>query len=882
MLSACSDPPVEAPRDAGTDLGATDIAAPDAPTVDAAPDVASPQDTGPTECPPTAAFERGSAEGATDIASAPAGAARAGRLTTATLPVDRTGLNTWQAGDYVVANSRVALLIEGARASSGYDPWGGKPVGVTAVRDGRLVDAGDFGEIALGLGRFTLRPDSVTVTHDGRDGMPAVVRAVGPLAAIPFLDEFGRTIAPADFSDVTVAVDYELRGDSDTVDVYATFDVPRLHTNTARPVINGFFQGNRMGRFVPGGGFMESTGAMSATPYVGWVDDRGTGWAWMMPPARGTLTPLLSVSGFDMFSAPAITFEPCSRTRVLYGRIAIGGPGLDALGRAVAAASGATLRPLTGTVTDAAGMAAAGVHVHVTSADGMTYLDRGTTDAMGRFDLRVPAGAVRVLAWKSGVGATPAVVVGAGEGTATLQLPAAGAISVTATEAGTSDGLPVRVQVIPMGATAPSLPASHGEFVPEFGRLHVAFPLDGRVTLPAPPGQYRVVVSRGPFYDLSDTTVTVTAGMTAPVTASLRRVVLTPGVLCGDFHIHTIRSPDSDDDARYKLSSGVADNLEVLARSDHEWVGDFQPLIDELGLQRHARGVGSIELTTFTWGHFGVFPLVADPSQPNNGNFTWANRLPPAVFADVRARPERPTLVLNHPRGGARNGAYFDAAGYDPATGNANPSMWDTQFTAVEFFNDSSFEQNAAQVRDWFSFLNGGRRVFAVGSSDSHHISSSPVGFPRTCMALGTSDPRMATPQAIGTAVGTGHSVISGGIFLDVRALPGVGDARSAGPGDELTGAGTEARVEITARAPAWVRADRLQVFVDGTAQPTVTLDASTRDPGDATVRYRGTARVPVASAGSWVVVAAHGQELDPVFPRRMAFGVSNPIFLRR
>ena len=353
------------------------------------------------------------------------------------------------------------------------------PVGVASVRDGRLVDAGDFGELIIGLGRFTMQAESVTVTHDGRDGMPAVVRAIGPLRAIPLLNEFGYAIAPADYGDIRVAV---------------------------------------------------ATGAVSAA------------------------------------------------------------------------------------------------------------------------------------------------------------------------------ALPVRVQVIPVGAPSPSLPASYGEPVPGFGRLHVAFPTDGCVTLPAPPGSYRVVVSRGPFYDLSDTTVTVTAGMTVRVPVTLRRVVATPGVLCGDFHIHTVCSPDSEDDARLKVASGAADNLEVMARSHHEWVGDFQPLIDSMGLARHVRGVVSIELTTFTYGHFGVFSLNADTSQINNGNFAWANRLPPAVFADVRARPEHPTLVINHPRG-ARNGAYFEAAGYNPAEGTANPTMWDDGFTAVEFFNDSSFEENPAQVRDWFSFL---------------------------------------------------------------------------------------------------------------------------------------------------------------------------------
>ena len=35
-----------------------------------------------------------------------------------------------------------------------------------------------------------------------------------------------------------------------------------------------------------------------------------------------------------------------------------------------------------------------------------------------------------------------------------------------------------------------------------------------------------------------------------------------------------------------------------------------------------------------------------------------------------------------------------------------------------------------------------GAQVFAVGPSDSHGISTAPVGYPRTCITLGTDDPR--------------------------------------------------------------------------------------------------------------------------------------------
>lgn len=125
---------------------------------------ASPEDSGPSECPVGVAFAQGSAEGASDPTMVPAGmgpggAVRAGRLTAAALPVDRTGLSTWQAGDGVLANNRVALLIEAARPTSGYNPWGGTPVGVASVRDGRLVDAGDFsGSSSSASGASRCRP----------------------------------------------------------------------------------------------------------------------------------------------------------------------------------------------------------------------------------------------------------------------------------------------------------------------------------------------------------------------------------------------------------------------------------------------------------------------------------------------------------------------------------------------------------------------------------------------------------------------------------------------------------------------------------------------------------------------------------------------------
>ena len=118
--------------------------------------------------------------------------------------------------------------------------------------------------------------------------------------------------------------------------------------------------------------------------------------------------------------------------------------------------------------------------------------------------------------------------------------------------------------------------------------------------------------------------------------------------------------------------------------------------------------------------------------------------LAPDVFDEVRNRAESPALIINHPRAGGVRQGYFTETGYDPVTGSvARPEHWDEDFTIIEVFNSTDFESTReSTVVDWFSLLNSGRRVFAVGSSDSHDVRSAPVGYPRTCLRVGVDDHR--------------------------------------------------------------------------------------------------------------------------------------------
>jgi hypothetical protein len=206
--------------------------------------------------------------------------------------------------------------------------------------------------------------------------------------------------------------------------------------------------------------------------------------------------------------------------------------------------------------------------------------------------------------------------------------------------------------------------------------------------------------------------------------------------------------------------------------------------------------------------------MVVDPTR-RNGNIpnVYDGALPPDAFAEIRARADNPLLIINHPRSSGPGFGYFNVADYDRVTGMVGRAdHWDEEFSVVEVFNASSFESNRDEtVADWFSFLDRGRRVFAVGSSDSHRIYGAPVGYPRTCLDLGTDDVTAITPEMVREATEAGRSYVTGGIYLEVSA-----NAAAAGPGDTVTGAGAMASVHVRVQAADWIDVDQLELIVDG------------------------------------------------------------------
>lgn len=841
---------------------------------DAGGEDAETDDAGET-CTPLGDFDTGDADGAANPLDVPAGQARAGRLTADELPVDRFDLARWHPGDFVLANERVALVVTSADVpGEAYDPHGGRLVGVGLMQDGAIEAPADFGIVVLGFQRFLVATESVTVMNDGTDGEAAEIRVAGRLTR---LEAFGNALdglVPQDFADLPAAITYTLAPG----DAFATLTLSvRAGTRNLRAplgVIQAFFQSNRMAAWRPGVGIVSESSA--AVPFVafdgsGAPDGIETSYAWMAGEGS-TLSPLIQTGGADVFSSGRIESPACDEATIALGRVLIA-EDLPAVQAEIAELEGETTRVVSGTVT-VDGVPAVGARVHVT--DGDEHLTRFVVEADGSFSHPVADTADSLWVWREGFPlAGPFTIV---EGENAIDLPTAARVDVRVFDLGTTTAIPARVEIFPRGATPVPVGAmGFGEDGFGSSRVHVAFATSGTASFAIAPGTYRLRVSRGPAWERFETDLDLESGDDVDVDAELERVVVQPGVLCADYHVHTHRSVDSGDDATMKVRGLVADGLDVVIRTEHEFVSDFQPVIDAAGLAAYARGFSGMELTTFAYGHFNTFPVEVDPTRPSDGAIPWFGVSPPDLFDAVRARPERPTLIINHPRTGGSLQGYFEAVGFDSVTGSVRDmDGWDTEFEVVEVFNDSNFESNReGTVRDWFGLLNAGRRVVAVGSSDSHGIHSKPVGYPRTCQIVGLDDPAELDERTLQAATEEGRGFVSGGIYLDVTGADG------ATFGDEIEGAGERASFEVVVRAASHVEVNRLEVIVDGVTSETLPIEASDADPGNPAIRARVDVEVDVAAGGSWVVFHAAG---DAPFDAQGSrpFAVSNPIWMRR
>lgn len=847
-----------------------------------------PDDTTPNPTCDTSklVFEAGDAQGHADpFGAKAAGQARAGRILAAQVPQPAHGRQRIEDGDFLLVNDKIAVVIEDKDISDGNGRFGGEVLAVDRVGDdGHPLGASKFLETLQLTSAYQIDPTSVTVLADGSDGKAAVVRAVGPLTAIPFIRDTFGPIFPSQYAGLTAAYDYVLEPGAEKLVVrFGLVNDSDLEVDTGAKFegswnLFGFFHGSQNNLFVPGTGYGQSKGA---APFVGFENDL-VSFAYQGPDGAPLDYGGFQDGGFVIYGAAGITVPPCTAAMFDDHQIVVSevGGGVDSLGAVVRRANGEpTWRTIEGQVTDASGGGLGGAYVHVLAEDG-GYLSRFEVPACnggagcGAFALEAPDATITLVVDKQGYGLSDPVSVAPGADAGAIALGSVGFIHVTTVDQATGDPMPARIQILPDAGVDP-MPDTYGHQEEANGRLWVEFAVNGEATLPVPPGHHRVVVSHGYEWELVDTGVDVTEDGTVEVQAALAHTVDTTGALSADFHIHSMYSVDSDDPTVFKVRGALADGLELPVSSEHEWIFDFQGILESLGATQWAHGLPSEELSTFTWGHFGVVPINPRPQLVNNGAIDWLDKSAQQIFDEVHALPEKPALIVNHPSDKSAFKAYFTAVDFDRATGTSPDPLWSDSFDAVEVFNDSDLEDNRDKsFADWASLMNTGKTYWIVGSSDSHTLRTNPVGYPRDYLFVGYDDPAMTQPSDVSGAILHGRITVSGGLFMTVEGPNG------ARPGDTVAKTASAA-FTVTVQAPSWIGADTLETFVDGVPVASEPLAPVGAGPGKRFVN-QVTVDLPPGSKRSWVMFHAKGAgTLEPVHPGRRPFAVSNPILFQ-
>lgn len=814
---------------------------------------------------------------------------------------------------------------------------------------------------------------SVRILSDGSDGGPAIVRVEGK--AEPFITLLGALWALVGAPDMGLVTDYiaepgkpwitmrttatvgwdgvaALSGEGAAVD-YPPDDMPLLDWTIESGVTFGDFylQGGAIDVFAPGMGFDEDLEVYEAgvqgkntiqEPFqYEFLAGVGDGVSYGIAPKEGTsYVPLFTSSQTAMFGGGK-QGEGNDRfpegTTLTYERYLFVGHGdVGSIVDAYIEARGIPYGEVTGHVLEdgtAAPLAKASVLAYRVT-DGVradrpwnawiTDVDPRDSRLDGSFGGRLPVGTWELQAHLDGRPDQDPLRVEVTEGSATrvaLEAGRAGVLTFTVRDE-LGRAVPAKVTIFREGGSLRDTRV--GDAYVAGAPQAVVFPMYGDGLVELPPGDYTAVASRGVEYELDVSEVFhVDDQRAAHVDLTVVRSVDTEGWVSADLHVHAFSSHDSGVRLEDRVRTMAAEGVEFFSSTDHDYLTDYAPVIEDLDLEPWVQSAVGNEITTIEVGHFLGFPLQIDNLDPSGGATDWTGRFPGELTAALREQGRsagyEPAVYIGHPRDGILG--YFDQYGLDPYAGT--PGTAGAPGTAVIRPSALSFT-NPLLTKDGFSFdfdglelLNGKRmeliRTPTQPELDAHAASGDvPVhemiertlaeqqalsdgtytlgygvegqiddwftllnlGYRFT--VLGNSDTHGWTSVEAGCPRNYIVSDTDDPAFIDDQAIADAVRAHqvvaSYGPfvqmtvdghgiGEEFTPADADLRLTIDVQAPTWIDVDRVELYENGSLIGEWTV-APTDDP----LRFSEVVTL-TATKDAWYVVSVLGdQGLGPVF----------------
>jgi hypothetical protein len=446
------------------------------------------------------------------------------------------------------------------------------------------------------------------------------------------------------------------------------------------------------------------------------------------------------------------------------------------------------------------------------------------------------------------------------------------------------------------------------------------------------PGEYQLVLSRGPRYSVFKKRITIVGGETTTVQGEIVRVVESEGFVHGDFHVHSIDSPDAEVTREERVAVYLAEGMDFFTPSDHGVRVDFTATLKSMGVDDLIGTASSSETTTFDYGHFNSWPVTVDPEQIGGGSLDWGRGAEPGldfpeygsyvlspqeIIDGLHTDPKNNLVQINHIASHFGSGGLSIDTGLTPPQSMTDPvsrrldpqltNLFSDSFDALEVWigtngRDGIFaeflQQNAG---DWFNLINQGMVRVGIANSDSHDRRFTRISA-RNLIASDIKGGLNLSKGAeeLAASVRNGKTIGSNAPFLLLDAQGSFeGTMRHAGlrlaDSNSLpVDSGSDVELRVSVQTPSWAQVDQIDFYINSQPEKTTEVTEAARYSicpsvsirmgdeawtgvevvvneavmGASRKEINATLTLPGLTADTWVVAIAHGSD-----------GISEPLF---
>ncbi|MFA6449675.1 MAG: CehA/McbA family metallohydrolase [bacterium] len=778
-------------------------------------------------------------------------------------------------GDFKLFNNRVGFIISGVRQGDGYASYGGEveDAGMLRKAEGGMRWRNNMGNAFLVffkgddalIGSRLFEPLKAEILKDGSAG-EAVVRVYGRDAEFPVrMEMFMR---PSVSLKLDIIVDYILRPEASSLEVKIT--IPnKTSKNVTLSAGFVYMLGDRVDLFGPEYGFNLSGAKLRDMDMISAGGPAGIAYGWFV---KGADVKYMDKVDILTFARMGKIKAPAGGEGELTYNLAVGGD-IASVYETKYKTEEINVGIIAGKcLTRETGKPAQDAVVHVLTQEGK-YLNQASVQTDGSFRIAMPAGdyVLRAASYHRDDAAPVNVKLIAGKTSSVKLFIDAPALIEFEIKDDKGSLIPATISLVAIEQKASML--EDAKFGTDFYKskpfYQTRLTKDGKGVIGVRPGRYDAYFMRGVEYEYIKRTLTLESSKIYKERPVLIHAVDTSGWISADFHTHALPSHDSSSPIEDRLISCAAVGVKVIVASDHDHISDYEPIIHKLGLEHYVNAIIGDENTTKRFGHFNGYPLKLDLSKRNNGAPETIDRTVPEIIKSFRdLNPGKRVIVqLNHPRD--KMFGYFDKIAYDSKTGEANDKTnYSEDFDAMEIMNSYQIDMMKKQIKDWFSFLNRGKRVVGLGNSDSHGAFSSDIASPRNYIKSPVNDPSEMNEDDIVKALLEQKVVVSGGPFIRFGI-------NGKGPGELAEPEAGIFKMNVEVDAPSWMPLDSIAIYENGVMINKIPLYGET-----SVVRYSGDLTLKPAK-DAWYIVAVFGSEsLFPVYPENVAFSFTNPVYI--